>query len=415
MNNMEHMHNVLRAAVGLVVALPVTMAIAQFPDAHNPPPAGWTGPVFKLKQDYPRALPPMGTRPWGDANFKTQPIEYMKAVLGYALEGNKEADFVVQNNSVRGWYHAPWMHPGVAGREFIRGLTREKSSRPRELHQNQTSTFDNWAVSVYNPRGAYTIGQVWKDPNSPDPSVAKFPIGTVGIKLVFTEATVAEVPYLAGSVEWQADIKRAGGSGARPTLRLLQVDLAVRDSGANSTTGWVFATFVYDGNAPGATPWDRLVPIGLMWGNDPSRMCTTLPLRETKINADLKIPLHIGFERRLNGPIDHPRSSCLSCHSTAQIQPDLSRASRDAMPPANASAAALKQYFRNLKSGVPFDAGAIALDYSLQLQNGLANWAQANPDGPQGASRPGVESTIPLRKRLDASRGVKVTPIGRGE
>jgi hypothetical protein len=389
-----------------------TPVLAQFADAHDPPPAGWSGPVFRLKQDYPQTLPPPGSRPWQAFDFRTQPNDYLRAVLGYAMEGNRQVDFVVQNNTVRGWYHAPWMHAGPAGREFIRGLTRERPSRPGELHPSQTGTFENWAVSVYNPRGGYTLGRVWRNPNSPDPGAARFPNGSVAAKLIFTAAPVAQVPYLAGSVEWQADINRASGTGARPTLRLLQVDVAVRDTRAASTTGWVFGTFVYDGNAPGATPWDRLVPVGLMWGNDPTRVGTTQALRQTRINADLQIPQHLGFEKRLNGPVDNPRSSCLSCHSTAQIQPDLSRPTRAAVPAANASLQTLRLYFRNIRAGRPFDAGAFSLDYSLQLQNGIANWALANlqgpPAGPQGATASGA-------RRLDASRGVNVRPINRDE
>jgi hypothetical protein len=396
------------ACLGIVM----TPVLAQFADAHDPPPAGWSGPVFRLKQDYPQTLPPLGSRPWQAFDFRTQPNDYLRAVLDYAMEGNRQVDFVVQDNTVRGWYHAPWMHAGPAGREFIRGLTRERPSRPGELHPGQTGTFENWAVSVYNPRGGYTLGRVWRNPNSPDPGAARFPNGSVAAKLIFTAAPVAQVPYLAGSVEWQADITRASGTGPRPTLRLLQVDVAVRDTRAASTTGWVFGTFVYDGNAPGATPWDRLVPVGLMWGNDPTRVGTTQALRQTRINADLQIPQHLGFEKRLNGPVDNPRSSCLSCHSTAQIQPDLSRPTRAAVPPANASLQTLRLYFRNIRAGRPFDAGAFSLDYSLQLQNGIANWALANPQGPpagpQGATASGA-------RRLDASRGVNLRPINRDE
>jgi hypothetical protein len=407
------MINAPRLSLSLAVLLLTGSAMAQFPDAHDSPPAGWTGQVFKLKQDYPQTLPPTGSRPWTSISFKTDPNDYMKAVLAYALEGNKEVDFVVRNNTVRGWYHAPWMHAGAAGREFMRGLTRERSSRPGELHPSQTGTFENWAVSVYNPRGGYTLGRVWKNPDSPNPAVAKFPVGAVSVKLIFTEAPVSQVPYLAGSVEWQADINRANNTGPRPTLRLLQVDVAVRDSRATSTTGWVFGTFVYDGNAPGATPWDRLVPVGLMYGNDPTKVRTNQPLAESKINAGLQIPQHLGFEKRLNGPVDNPRSSCLSCHSTAQINTNLSRQSRDAIPPANASLTTLKLYFRNIKSGVPFDSGALSLDYSLQLQNGIANWAQATPNGPQGAASGGAPSAAAGRKRFDTSHGVNVKPVGR--
>jgi hypothetical protein len=407
------------ALSALFCTVGVNVASAQFSDAHNLPPTGWTGPVFRLKQDYPATRPPAGNQPWKQFSFKTQQNEYLRAVLGYALEGNREVDFDVNKNTTRGWYHAPWMHAGDAGREFIHGLTRERPSRPQELHPNQNGQWQNWAVSVYNPRGGHTIGRVWRNPNSPDPNVAKFATGAVSVKLIFTEAPVSEVPYLAGSIEWQADINRANNANPRPTLRLLQMDVAVRDSRATSTTGWVFGTFVFDGNAPGATPWDKLVPVGVMWGNDPTLIGTATLLRETKLNTELQIPQHLGFEKRLNGPIDNPRSSCTSCHSTAQIQPDLSRTARAAIPTANATLQTLRLYFRNIKSGQPFDAGAggaggaISLDYSLQLQNGIANWAQANPGGPPPAAR--RVAAVPKSKRLDASRGVNIQPVGRDE
>ena len=202
------MDNALRLSLALAALMLAAPTLAQFPDAHDPPPAGWTGQVFKLRQDYPQTLPPTGSRPWTSISFKTKPNDYMKAVLAYALEGNKEADFVVQNNTVRGWYHAPWMHAGPAGREFMRGLTRERSSRPGELHANQTGTFENWAVSVYNPRGGYTLGRVWEAPESPNPAAAKFPIGAVSVKLIFTEA-VANPSGVIADLEALADVAHA--------------------------------------------------------------------------------------------------------------------------------------------------------------------------------------------------------------
>ncbi len=400
----------VRALICMALTGYCASAFAQFPNAHNPPPTGWSGPVFELRQDYPQTLPSAGSQPWLQFSFRTQPNEYLRAVLNYALEGNKEVDFVVRNNTVRGWYHAPWMHPGAAGREFIRGLTRERSSRPRELHPDQASTWENWAVSVYNPRGGYTLGRVWRDANAPDPTMSKFPSGAVSAKLIFTQAPVSEVPYLAGSVEWQADIDRATDNGPRPTLRLLQVDVAVRDTRATSTTGWVFGTFVYDGNAPGATPWERLVPVGLMFGNDPSKLGNTQALVQSKINNGLQIPQHLGFEKRLNGPVDNPRSSCLSCHSTAQVRANLSETTRGAIPPAGATIDTLRLYFRNIKSGQPFDTGALSLDYSLQLQNGIANWAQAQPPADAAPATAARRRTV-----LDTSRGVNITPVGRDE
>jgi hypothetical protein len=380
---------------------------ANFPDAHDKPPEGWSGPVFRLSQDYPTSRPQLGATPWRQLNFRTQPGRYIKAVLDYALEGNTTVDFQGQENAVRKWYHAPWMHVGPSGREFIRGLTRERMSLPRELAPTQTRTAQNWAVSLYNPRGGFTLGQVWANPNAPDATKASFPEGSVAFKLILTSASVSQVPYLARSLTWRADINRASGTAARPVLRLLQIDVAVRDRRANSTTGWLFGTFIYNGNAPGATVWDRMVPVGLMWGNDPDRLQNGGPLVETVIIDPDAHPVrqHLGFQGRLNGPVDNPRSSCLSCHSTAQVPTDLSRPSVPGLPPRDADAAVLAQYFRNVLAGDPFTAGHLALDYSLQLQNGIANRAEAGGLLTGRAARQG--------RALDASKGVKVTPVQR--
>jgi hypothetical protein len=396
-------------------AAPPAPRRANFPDAHDAPPPGWTGPVFKLSQDYPTTSPATGTQPWKAFNFKTQSVQYLNAVLAYALEGNVEVDFVVQNNAVRKWYHAPWLHFGNNGREFIRGMTRERSSRPKELHPNQTMMWSNWAVGFYNAPGGFVIGQVWADPNTPDPSLARFPEGTVAFKLLFTQAPVSQVPYLANDFEWLADINRVGTTGKQPErLRLLQIDVAVRDKDANSTTGWVFGTFIYDGNTPGTTPWQRLVPIGLMFGNDPTKVLNNSPLVQTVLNPSLNIPQHLGFKKRLNGPVDNPVSSCLSCHSTAQVSFDPSKPTRSGIPPANPTNADLKLYFRNIKAGVPFDAGYASLDYSLQLQVGIANLIRAGqfqPPGPQSAVMAATPSAA--ARRSAATALTNVVPLER--
>jgi hypothetical protein len=349
-----------------------------FPDAHDDPIPGWTGPVFKLRQDYPSTPPPSENYPWKQFNFRTQPLDYLRSVLQYAYEGNIAVNWEVQNNTVRGWYHAPWLHFGNNGREFVHGLTRERSSRPRELHPQQTQFARNYAVSVYNPPGGYIIGQVWADPDSPNAAAARFPDGTVAIKLLFTQASVAQVPFLKNTVEWQGHLANATGTTRSiQTARLLQVDVAVRDTRANSTTGWVFGTFAYDGEAAGATPWERMVPVGLMWGNDP----TLTPQRfnsgsrptQTFINPDVRTPQHLGWLGRLNGPVDNPVSACLSCHSTAQHRP-----ARSPFPPTGASDTEKMRWFRNIRSGQPFDQGQISLDYSLQLAQGIENFFEIN-------------------------------------
>jgi hypothetical protein len=126
---------------GMLTALP---AVAQFPDAHDPPPAGWTGPAFRLSQSYPATLPklePASKRCWAGFDFR-DPAEapnYLRAVLDYCFEGNSANTFAdVGNNPVRKWYHTPWLHTGNGGREFIHGLTKERPSDPLELGPLQT-------------------------------------------------------------------------------------------------------------------------------------------------------------------------------------------------------------------------------------------------------------------------------------
>ena len=394
-----------RVLIFFIVPLLTTAQSGTFPDARNPPPAGWTGPVFKLRQDYPGTLPPPETRPWKSFDFKTQPLQYTQSVLAYCLEGNVAADWQIEKNTVRNWYHAPWLHTTNNGREFVHGLTLERSSRVKELAPTQTSTFSNWAVGMYNPLGGFIVGQVWKDPNAPNPAAAKFPDGTVSCKLLLTTANATEVPYLKNSFEWQADVSLAG-STARSinTVRLLQLDIAVRDARADTTTGWVFGTFVYDGNASGATSWDRLIPVGLMWGNDPT---VTVPTKtsathlvQSFINPNVGPPQHLGRAGRLNGPVDNPASSCLSCHSTAQYE-----AVSPVIPPNGASTTTTMRWFRNIKAGTSFDSGQQSLDYSLQLSLGIQRFRAAHPSSPIHGIAPAAPG----------AKAKKIFPVNRGE
>jgi hypothetical protein len=369
-----------------------------FPDAHEDKPNGWTGPVFKLSQDYPVTKPSAGTLPWKSIDYKTKPAEYLGAVLQYCYEGNIEVDWVGQDNSVRKWYHAPWLHVGNKGREFIHGMTRERSTPARRLHPNQTSQFGAYAVGVYNPIAAYTIGRVWKDHDNPDPSKAIFPEGSVACKLLFTQATVAQVPYLAGAFEWQANAGASFSSTQRSpqTVRLLQIDVAVKDSRAAGTTGWVFGTFNYNGNAPGARPWDKMLPVGLMYGNDPTLTpaqyrANNRPQQSIIISPNVMTNQAtdwkgLGWLERLNGPIDNPASACLSCHMTAEWpRPNSTTMFLTSLPfaevtstdPLDPSVVEQKmRWFRNIKRK-SFDTGNLSLDYSLQLYEGMKNFCDS--------------------------------------
>lgn len=336
-----------------------------FPSSIDELPSTYAGPRFELSQAYPAERPPAEQFPWLEFDFKTQPDEYLLAVRDYCLEGNVEADWKVQNNRIRRWYHMPWMHTGRHPREGARGLTWELPSQPGKLGPAQTEAVQNWAVSVYNPPGGYLIGRVWRDAGSaPDLSETQFPVGTVSCKLLFTSATPDQVPTLRGSVEWDAHIHESADKSSPRVMgrvRLLQVDIAVRDGRADEATGWVFGTLVYSYDSPGADAWRRITPVGLMWGNDPG----VLPggaLHETVVAhaAPAFARATLGWGGRMNGPVDNPESSCLSCHGVAQWR------SLAPIVPSGLNHRRL-HWFRNLRPDQPFCEGERSLDYSLQM------------------------------------------------
>lgn len=375
-------------------------------------------PRFELSQCYPQQLTnePL---PWVveghelDFRLAAEARPYLEAILRYAYAGNLEVNWVVQRNQPVRWFHAPWLHFGGTGREPLHGLTYELASMPRTLAKKQERAVQNWAVSVYNSRGGYVLGQVWRgvahpNPKSlPHPEDAVFRNGTVAIKLLFTQATEQEVPYLRGQAgfEWDAFIyEKLPADPRRPNpldkrsvqkLRLLQVDVAVRDG--RSPTGWVFGTFVYNGHLATSpfgwcqlkeSPWCKVVPLGLTWGNDPTLTAEgpaarnppaeslftdagTLPPELLEANEGRA---GLGRGGRLNGPVDDRRSSCLSCHATASW-PQYER-----VPPQGLTTDKQMYWFRNFNVGAAgsgkqsFWPGTESLDYSLQLSSGLKNF-----------------------------------------
>ena len=369
-------------ALCLLPTLPeAPTTVPGFPDAHESPPADWDGPVFHLSQNYPQHLPPPEVLPWKAYDFRTQPLEYIGSLLEYAFEGNEDIGWQVQRNPVRKWYHVPWMQAGDDGREFVHGLTRERDSRPQDLGPRQIRRVQTWAVGMYNPVGGYTIGRVWRDPRAPDPAAAAFPEGTVSVKLLFTQASEDEAPYLKGAPVWQANIQDTTGSRRVQDVRLLQVDMAVRDARADSTTGWVFGTFIYNADVKAKTPWRHLVPIGVMWGNDPGVTpadTARQALKETWINPQARSLVRLGWAGRVGGPTDNPRSSCLSCHSTAQV-PFVRRTAPDKSQPD----AEKLTWFRNVRAGSPFESEGRSLDYSLSLAVAIEDFLQAQEARPK--------------------------------
>ncbi len=397
------MHIVRGRLTGAVMALALCAGAASagtFPDFGYQPPSSYTGPIFKLSQNYPQKLP-SGPLP---AFFKLLPSPlsndfeawrpYAEAVKQYCLEGNVENDWYVQKNTVRHWYHAPWQHYGPLGREGIHGLTKEAQIQSKQLAPTQTTTGQTFAVGIYNDIGGYTFGQVWKNPQDPDPSVTSRPNsfhdGTVVCKPLFADVDLSQVPFLVNPVLWQAYVTDSFDSANREIkpVALIQMDFAVRDSRIPGT-GWIFGTFQYNGAVTGKPGWDNLVPVGVMWGNDPEDTGDSYTNKQptvTKINPDLKEtainakpelpPTHLGWNGRLDGPVDNPVSACMSCHMTAE-SPQLSPMNPtfqapDKVPPVGSKE--WMRWFQNEMAGTPFDAAAKSTDFSLQLAAGIADF-----------------------------------------
>lgn len=116
----------------------------------------------------------------------------------------------------------------------------------------------------------------------------------------------------------------------------------MKDAQSSPLTGWVFSTLVYDKDASDADVWDKMVPLGAMWGNAPassSARPNPPPLTENWINpvAPAFAEITLGWGGRLSGPNDAAlndaiiangkkqtpvknlaSSSCMSCHGPAQ-------------------------------------------------------------------------------------------------
>lgn len=370
--------------------------------------------IFAISMNYPTELmvynetnyPWLRYNPTNLQQWRT----YLWTVLKYAYTGNIESDWR-SGPSEKRWYHAPWMHKkykwdtatstlsdtsGFGGREWVHGLTQERSGAIYELdtaRRGDSTKTRTWAVSVYNLAGGYTIGRAWKNicEKKFEEPVAFTP-GTVAIKLLFTDASSARVPYLNGSIEWKANIEKDNPDSCIP-LRLLQIDIAVRDPRVDATTGWVFGTFVVRTDLPidsywGDTtsipqqqlPWYKVRPLGLAWGNDTTSAQLNHPaVLNQFIDKDLqrRIRDNLGWKGRLNGPVDNPKASCISCHELAQRSHNMAIMFESASTPFTRAGSedTLREFFlRNIRPGEAFTPGMDGLDYSLQLQAGMANY-----------------------------------------
>lgn len=369
---------ILHLFVPFVFFLTPTMSLASdqtpynFPDFEDQIDPAYKGETFVLRQDYPNTLPD-AARPWERINFKTDPKAYLESIKSYLFLGMEEANWRPGQNKKVNWYHMPWVTQGRRAREGIRGLNRNADIPAFRLAKTQTAPQQKWELSFYNDIAAYQIGQIWKT-GEPDLTQTEFPEGSVIGKFIFITGDDAQFPFMQGAPEVTANIHasidRNSPKKAR-TVRLIQMDFSIRDARADDTTSWVMGTYVYDKNAVSGRhgTWDKMVPVGVQWGNDPdippSVLIQGITLKETVIME--QVPSYaratLGYGGRLNGPADLAGHSCLGCHSMAQWPNPLNK------KPKGRTEKEKMRYFRNLKPDEPFQAGHISLDYQLHLEN----------------------------------------------
>jgi hypothetical protein len=375
--------------------------------------------------------------------------QYIQSILDYVEQGQdpnlrNEVGVRTRVGDETRWFHVPWMaYDPTVGREFVHGTTNERTAHLMDLvgrdsllyeeagthdrigdgvgrgmhrlgnvnsercNQLNRNGFETWSVGMYNTYGGWSMGQAFPASGVPQRGeymgvpTAKglpFPEGTVVVKFLTTNAPVECVPYLQGSPEWQVNRHRQNPAGQYTcerqvqVSRLVQVDVAVVDS--RSPTRWVYGTYAYNGYIRADNVWDKLVPVGLQWGSDPWTF-PAVPQSESKtpvqsvLNEQLVrdgVYQHFGCNKRLAGPVDNPKSSCMSCHGSAYA------AANDApsemgvnVPPSFGFAAICSNYSRDNASyfqNVTFPqrwsgnyADALNMDTSLQLEVAFNSYA----------------------------------------
>jgi hypothetical protein len=403
-----------------------------------PPPAVYTGPLFAMSHDYP--LPPPAApseAPWraaigNDLISVDNAAAYVQALKDH-IAGDMRVllfDYADWDAAQAGWYNAPWL-TGV--REPIHG-TYVGSSFPAEMFPRSglSEPMTTHVLVYYDAVASAVLSGIWGDSGlRPLPGIesgkGQYPEGSIVVKPAFTTADGANWPPMQGAYTWPIYAKPGAGTGGEPELQsaqLFQFDIIVKDSASAPETQWVFTTLVYDKDAPGDM-WDKLVPLGAMWGADPDvaspQGCdpiagTCPPLSQTWINPDA--PLYaketLGWGGRLSGPNDgavdidaaeidadgsikpykgrYAMSSCMSCHNAAEyalesfLLPSPAQCEGDSCSPTlvtckgdsceqsakgdriayhRTGSKDFMRWFVNRPGNEPMDPGTISLDYGM--------------------------------------------------
>lgn len=437
-------------ASGESVANEATLPAFQNHRDSVPSKEQYDAPLFQLSHDYPTTVTSPTNPSWQQA-LNGKPISeknvflYMEALKKTVapnvkpfFENNKE-----WNAAKYGWFHEPWM--GI-DREAILGAYLGNSN-PANMFKTLKVNEAGYAVVLYDSVAGYTVGKIWGEtgekPNLKD-DAAQFKEGSIIVKLAFSNINAKtnnnEInddknywSVLKGAQKLQVYDTISTGENPKKGYQMrdvsfFQMDVIVKDSKTAPKTGWVFSTFVYDKDAPG-TWWDKMVPLGAMWGDDPDVNSPVAPpypkLYETVVNP--KAPFYsketLGWGGRLSGPNDGavaqvavdlttkkvyknlPVSSCMSCHSPAQdnfksfLLPG-PFPTGDTLQVFTPDGKDWKRWFRDNYGNVPFDEGEVAMDYDMVMAfKSMTNYKKSLKTASKEASNNNFELTHKFRNR----------------
>ncbi len=419
-------------------------------------PKTYKGPRFKLNHDYPIALPaPVVNPPWesvsnGKPLNKDNALAYVEALKTFLTPSLKNLlmDYENWDPATEGWYSMPWLFDA---QEPIHGAYLGGSFPPNMFPlSGLKKEMETWVVTLYDPRGAYMLGRIWgKDAKEPDLSNNRgiYPDGAITIKVALTTATPSDWSPIEGAQKWQLFAPPPDSSQNAPPRMfdayVFQLDIIIKDRVAAPESEWVFSTLVHDKRVAGDA-WDKLVPLGAMWGNDPSINSAADPnaeLQQSVINpmAPLYAVETLGYGGRLSGPNDGAvvqdvlidgmpaarvaASSCMSCHSVAEwpmksfLLPQPSKHSMTqpffgrAMPVSidlndgdsqsylyKPGTIEFNSWFQTFAGNRPKDDGQTPLDYHMNLVwKALPLWKKHNTQGDLLQTRLGHPLLDPAR------------------
>jgi hypothetical protein len=394
-----------------------------------------------MSVDYPVSKPSTPAQPWQDA-IGNGPITVGNAeaytnALKDAVAGDMKVllfDYPEWDAESAEWYNIPWL-AGI--RDGIRGSYVGSSFPPAMFPEFGLSEMMTTHVAVYYDHvAAYGLYRLWAE-NQASPGYdqvpgleggsGQFDEGGMIVKPAFTTADASTWPPMEGAFStpvWASPqpSKMPPPPNELLSVSLFQFDIIVKDTQSTGSSGWVFTTLVWENDAassasPGTADyfWDKMVPLGAMWGNDPdvdSGTCEPYtpgvacpPLQETWINpaAPLYATETLGWGGRLSGPNDGAvdlnvlltdgtqvdrlaMSSCMSCHSVAEFKqgsfllPSPAVCSDDKCRPTTGTnsmgdtvfvynvpgSATYMDWFQSRPGDVPFNSDAIAaLDYGM--------------------------------------------------